>query len=187
MTTREEWLNQASLVLIERIRPHVPGQPLVAYISVGWPKRGKEIGECWDGSQSQDGRPHVFISPNLAAGEPWRILDVLLHELIHAALGTKVSHRGPFVRVAKAVGLLPPWTGTSPSEALAADLRALAVQLGPYPHAALSRRLAGEKRPGSRLRLFECECEPPVKVRVARDEFRATCDDCQASFTKEEK
>lgn len=35
---------------------------------------------------------------------------------------------------------------------------------------------------GSRLRLFECECMPAVKVRVARDEFAATCDCCHAHF-----
>lgn len=35
---------------------------------------------------------------------------------------------------------------------------------------------------GSRLKLFECECVPPVKARVARPEFRATCDCCKSGF-----
>ena len=35
---------------------------------------------------------------------------------------------------------------------------------------------------GSRLRLFECDCVPPVKARVARDEFAATCDCCAGHF-----
>lgn len=35
---------------------------------------------------------------------------------------------------------------------------------------------------GSRLRLFECACEPPIKARVSRDEFRATCDCCNSGF-----
>jgi len=35
---------------------------------------------------------------------------------------------------------------------------------------------------GSRLRLFECECLPPVKARVSRDEFKATCDCCHTGF-----
>lgn len=35
---------------------------------------------------------------------------------------------------------------------------------------------------GSRLRLFECECLPPVKARVSRDEFKATCDCCNSGF-----
>ena len=39
------------------------------------------------------------------------------------------------------------------------------------------------KGSGSRLRLWECDCTPkPVKVRVASDDFRATCDHCGAAF-----
>ena len=37
---------------------------------------------------------------------------------------------------------------------------------------------------GSRLRLWECECERPVKVRVASDDFRAHCDECEAPFSR---
>lgn len=35
---------------------------------------------------------------------------------------------------------------------------------------------------GSRLRLFECECTPPTKARVARDIFNATCNCCSSLF-----
>lgn len=37
---------------------------------------------------------------------------------------------------------------------------------------------------GSRLRLFECECVPPLKVRVAHDTFNCTCNDCNNLFTR---
>jgi hypothetical protein len=40
------------------------------------------------------------------------------------------------------------------------------------------------KGSGSRLRLFECECEPPIKVRLARDEFNATCNCCHHGFMR---
>ena len=40
------------------------------------------------------------------------------------------------------------------------------------------------KGSGSRLRLWECECERPVKVRVASDDFRAHCDECESPFTR---
>lgn len=44
------------------------------------------------------------------------------------------------------------------------------------------------KGSGSRLRLYECSCSPkPVKVRVASDDFLATCDVCGESFVKVEK
>jgi hypothetical protein len=38
------------------------------------------------------------------------------------------------------------------------------------------------KGSGSRLRLFECDCVPPVKVRVARDNFEAACLCCDGLF-----
>ena len=38
---------------------------------------------------------------------------------------------------------------------------------------------------GSRLRLYECKCEPkPVKVRVASDDFDATCNVCGSKFER---
>lgn len=38
---------------------------------------------------------------------------------------------------------------------------------------------------GSRLRLYECECAPkPFKVRIASDEFDATCNCCDSRFLK---
>ena len=40
---------------------------------------------------------------------------------------------------------------------------------------------------GSRLRLWVCECTPkPVRVRVASDDFAATCDLCGAPFRLQE-
>jgi len=40
------------------------------------------------------------------------------------------------------------------------------------------------KGSGSRLRLYECRCAEPVKVRVASDTFEATCNRCHALFLK---
>jgi uncharacterized paraquat-inducible protein A len=37
------------------------------------------------------------------------------------------------------------------------------------------------------MRLWECKCERPVKVRVASDEFEATCDRCNAKFERGDK
>src|SRR5262249_3334491 len=35
---------------------------------------------------------------------------------------------------------------------------------------------------GSRLRLYMCECERPIKVRVASDDFQARCLSCESKF-----
>lgn len=41
------------------------------------------------------------------------------------------------------------------------------------------------KGSGSRMRLWQCACaQKPVKVRVASDDFRATCDHCGAAFKR---
>ena len=39
---------------------------------------------------------------------------------------------------------------------------------------------------GSRLRLYLCSCEQPVRVRVARDDFRARCLICGSAFKRKE-
>lgn len=37
---------------------------------------------------------------------------------------------------------------------------------------------------GSRLRLFVCACNPPVKARVSHDAFHATCEICKTAFKR---
>jgi hypothetical protein len=37
---------------------------------------------------------------------------------------------------------------------------------------------------GSRLRLYECECVPPVKIRAAKDDLNCTCGICNARFVR---
>lgn len=172
--TREAWLRRACAV----IGPEL-GAPAGLHVSMGFPKgaRGKRktIGQCWPGAASADKAPHIFVSPELDGAAT--VLAVLVHELIHAG-EPGAGHKGAFVTKAKRVGLVKPWTATNPGPELAARLAALAVELGPFPHAALA--VAARGRKGSRLRLWECAC--PVKVRVASDDFNASCGDCGSPF-----
>lgn len=181
--TREAWLLRAgactAAMLTDAAGLRVPDH----YVSVGFPRGGtsrwRHFGQCWDGARSRDQRPHLFVSPELS--EPPRVLAVLLHEQIHAAVGPQAGHRGGFVRAARAVGFVRPWTHALTGNDLTKRLYALGSQLGPYPHAAL--KPASPERPGSRLRLWECAC--PVKVRVASDTFAAHCDDCRTPFVRQ--
>ena len=116
--------------------------------------------------------------------DPGEVLAVLVHEQIHAAVGCKVGHKGAFVKAARAAGLVKPWTATTPSPELARDLDVILQKTGPYPHAALVPML--RPKPGSRLRLWECKCPRPVKVRVASEDFEAHCDRCAAPFKQKE-
>ncbi len=37
---------------------------------------------------------------------------------------------------------------------------------------------------GSRMRLYECQCQPVIKVRTANDDLNATCNVCNVAFVK---
>ena len=181
--TREGWLRDAAKRTGSLLAKVVDNQVPAFHVSVGFPKgargKGRAIGQCWDGTSSADGSCHVFICPTLV--DPAAVLPVLLHEQIHATVGCDQKHRGKFAKAMKAVGMVKPWTTSSPGPELATALAKIAEELGPYPHAALALPLLGKK--GSRLRLWQCECG--VKVRVARDSFNATCDDCGGAFERQ--
>lgn len=140
---RESWLHAAT----EMFRPWFEEQgvplPEHVHISVGFPKGiPRAIGQCFDSSVEEDGSatPHVFICPS--QGEPLRVLDILLHELIHAAIGCKEGHGKKFRQVALDFGLQGKMTetyveaGTELYERLSGVLEAL----GPYPHSPLMPR-----------------------------------------------
>ena len=173
MTTsdnREEWLQQAGVQLTRWVKkaggPAFP-PPLV---SVGWPRgsRGKShaIGQCWDKSASGESneisaRAHVFISPELTEAES--VLAVLLHELVHASVGTACGHRGEFRKVAIGTGLEGKMTATVAGAALSKRLGALAGVLGKYPHPGLNE--SSRKKPGSRLLKVLCgDCGCIVRI-----------------------
>ena len=102
LPTREAWL----LGLANALRPvygrHKAALPTRVRISVGWPSksattaRTRRIGECW--YSASDGVPQVFVSPLLA--DQLQVAAVLMHELVHAALGpgAEPAHAGRSIR-----------------------------------------------------------------------------------------
>jgi hypothetical protein len=152
--TREQWLNAAALA----VRPLFDEQGANEYpkvrLSCGWPKggRGKTIGQAWHPESSGDATAEIFISPVL--DEPVRVLDILIHELIHATVGNEAGHKGPFRKLAKAIGLEGKMTATHAGEELAAKLLALTGNLGPYPHAELSKSTTTKQ--GTRMIKVQC-------------------------------
>jgi hypothetical protein len=108
--------------------------------SCGFP-RGKSsvIGQCFDPEVSADGTTNIFICPS--QDDTMRVLDILLHELIHACVGLKCKHRGAFRKMALEFGLEGKMTATmvSPGTPLHNTLGQIATELGDYPHAALSK------------------------------------------------
>ena len=156
--TREGWLEAA----IQEMTPwiEVQGHELPEIlVSVGFPKgaRGKSsaIGQCWYANCDEGEHNHIFVSPELR-DEP-RILDVLLHEMCHAALGGGVGHKAPFKKLATSVGLEGKMTATVASDGLNERLAALVKgTLGPIPHSKLTPG-SGIKKQTTRLLKVECE------------------------------
>jgi len=165
-SNRDSWLEAA----VKELRPDFAaiGFPLPAEIrtSVGFPFGGrggklKTIGQCWDAQFIDDKVTQIYISPTL--GDPVEILAVLVHELVHAAVGCACGHRGAFRKAALAAGLEGKMTATTAGDALKARLQKLAADLGTLPHCKLDP--SGRKKQGTRMLKAECEpCEYAVRL-----------------------
>lgn len=169
--TREQWLLECAELLWPKVVACGGEKPERYRVSCGWPSRNplmrpsasrRRIGECWsDGSD--DKAREIFISP--ALDNPVEVADVLLHELIHAALPPDTGHRHPFPSVAKRLGLEGKPTATFAGEELAEELKELTDSIGSYPHAKLDAGV----RPKQKARQMKCECpDCGCIVRMAR-------------------
>jgi len=169
--------------------------------------RGVCVYEAWE-----NGAKHDVIEIAARAQESWvQIAGTLVHEMGHVLAGHGAGHGAEWKIAARNLGFVkrPAAAGQCYSLSLfPQDLRfalhAMATTIGdghpsfrtfgagtgfvfrmPRPCSAGIGTRGGKSRgkgSGSRLRLFECSCETPVKVRAARDELHATCDDCGEGF-----
>jgi hypothetical protein len=131
--------------------------PAALHVSIGFPSTRalrRRIGECWPPEASRDGIAHLFVSPLL--GDDLPVLATLVHELVHAAVGTRARHGAPFRRLAVALGLTGRMTATVAGPTLEAQLRDLAASLGPFPHAGLVASAAGRPKQSTRLLKLSC-------------------------------
>ena len=167
---REAWL----MALVEALRPMFAGHgsplPDKLRVSCSFPSRGgikqsgkaTTIGQCWYPSNSAEGTTEVFVSPTQA--DPMVVAEILVHELVHAALGPGHGHGKVFKRLALLVGLEGKMTATRAGSRLQADLAPMLRALGPYPHASLDAT-AAEKKQTTRLIKVTCPyCEYSVRV-----------------------
>lgn len=159
--TREDWLTRATVALSEKFFPLADGRtrmPEKWACSCGFPYKSREaIGQCWPPTVSGDGTTHMFVCPTQA--EPVRVLDILLHEMGHAAVGCDKGHGKEFKVFCREVGLEGKATATvaNPGTELHATLSRIAEELGPYPHVAISKTVQKkrkEKKAGGWVRLM---------------------------------
>lgn len=146
--TRESWLNNAMVALNkEFFAANGHELPKKMRMSCGFPKAAghRAIGQCFDTPVSADETYEMFICPTQA--EPVRVLDIALHEMIHACVGIEAGHKGPFRKMAKEFGLAGKMTATVAEEGseLHKRLSRIARSLGKYPHAAMKPKRMPKK------------------------------------------
>lgn len=159
---REDWLTAAVgelRSLYDTIGHPLPAQIRLAcgFTSAG--RRTNKLAECWSPDASADGTTEILISPTIADAP--RVLDILLHELIHAA-GIS-GHGAAFAAPAAALGLVGPWKSTTAGPDFTERYGALLDALGPYPHAPLGS--AGKPAAPTYLLKAACpQCGYTVRV-----------------------
>jgi hypothetical protein len=160
--TREDWLRRATDLLRPAFLQRGAQLPAHLHLSVGFPsvgalrRKAPRVGECWSPQASRDGAAHLFLSPLLS--EPVEVLAVLVHELVHAAVGTAAGHGPVFRRLALALGLRGKMKATVAGPELGAQLEQLHRELGAFPHAGLLD-LGLRTKQSTRLLKIDCpEC-----------------------------
>lgn len=162
--TREEWLS----VFVKYLRPvfDAAGSPLPEKIriSCAFPVRTRTaIGQILSRRLSADGTREIFISPVLS--EAARVCDVVIHELVHAALPEGSGHGKLFRRLALKLGLTGKMTATVAGEELRAWLdRIIPVYLGPYPHSRVISFDTGKKQTTRLIKLQCPACEMIIRA-----------------------
>jgi hypothetical protein len=151
---REEWLNQ----MVEKLRPHFDkcGYPLPekVRVSIGFSSTSplKTLGECWHKEAAPDQVSQIFITPTY--GDGVEAAGTLMHELLHAALPSGATHKKPFKKGMKAIGLEGPPKSAGPNAASKAMLSGFIDEIGTFPHVPLQPRNQVKKQPTRMLKLF---------------------------------
>jgi hypothetical protein len=155
---REAWLRSAvELIKAKLCDPNGVKLPEKLQVSVGIPhgRQGKKgsthsIGQCWHEKCSAGGNTEIFIHPEL--DDAARVLDVIIHELIHAS--GVWDHKAEFKAIAVKFGLEGKMTATVAGDGLKQHIAVWLKHLPPYPHASLDIHKGGgdgPKKQGTRM------------------------------------
>lgn len=151
-------------------------------VSCSWPSSGgiarkkRTIGEHWSTMYSTGKTAEIFISPSLDGTKDGglEVAATLLHELLHAAKGTKAKHGRSFAAGCARLGLEGKPTATHAGEELAEKLKAVLLGLPPYPHARIDARAPMKSEQSRQLKVFckkdECPSQEDggFKFRLTR-------------------
>ena len=165
--TREEWLGVAAEEIAPYFEAHGFKLPAKLRFACSWPanSRGgkKVLGQCVAPEASQDGHTEIYIVPTVA--EPKLALGILVHELVHAAVGVRHKHNRTFAAACAKLGLTGKATEALPGPELAAMLEAKLEVLGAYPHGAVN--IDTSKKQATRMLKAVCP-ETGYSVRLTK-------------------
>ncbi len=171
--TREEWLQQLTSRLAALFDAGGHPLPPAIRLSVGFPStratsvKNRRVGECWHATATADQAPAIFVSPMVP--DALRVADILVHELVHAAVGPGVGHKGAFKRLALRLGLVGKMTATEAGPELKERLNALISEIGEYPHAAINPAMTERKKQTTRMVKASCNrADCGMVIRTAR-------------------
>jgi len=161
--TREEWLTAAvTRHFAPLFEAHENPLPTVR-VSTGFPVKGafgkvQVLSQCWRKAAAEDGISQIYISPVLS--DPVKVLDVLGHELVHAALPDGTAHKKPFKQLCERIGWTvgPAKSQTAGDEARAGLEKLVADILGAYPHAAVRKNVSGGEAKPQTCRQLKIRC-----------------------------
>ena len=197
LKTREHWLNEVidkhllsyfSHTHANVLSRRCGGQSLTDIrhkikVSCGFPagvrgsKSNKAIGVCWGEGASTAGNIEIFISPTIEDSS--RVIDILIHELIHAILPEGEGHGKNFRACAKRLNLTGKMTATVASDVLLYDIQKMLKDVGEYPHAKM--QMSNHKKQTTRMIKHECiNCG--AIWRMSRKYIPQCCPNCAADY-----
>ncbi|MCB7128156.1 MAG: hypothetical protein J3T61_01295 [Candidatus Brocadiales bacterium] len=187
--THEEYLQAVRDAVIQYAPEHAPVLENTKLVyGDGTPKRrGRCIKATWKLGEAL----HPFVEISAHAEESLiQIRGTIIHELGHA-ICEKTGHNKAWRRCCTELGLTIVKKGGQDyhqdhfNPALLLLLEKIPDPTDGNPDFSA---FGGQKKPGSRLVLFECACNPPVKVRIAAAEHIPViqCMECNFLFKRPE-
>jgi hypothetical protein len=205
--THERFIQTVRDIVVQGIADEMEQKRLLsAKLTYGSGQAGRR-GICFYGVWQHAGMADFLEICAIGEESPLQLAGTTIHELAHCLAGASAGHGPQWKFAAERLGLVRAlaagqsyceedfapsfWESirgiTSPTDGVpvfsaGVSARAPACPLG---HGTRGGKTRGAGS-GSRLRLFVCNCRPPVRVRVARDEgsFFALCMVCGFAFKR---
>jgi len=208
---REGWLNEAAIHLREFVRVTMSDLGIACrhrpppLISVGYPSGRRGAGQCW--VEVAD-RATIYLNPQIGAdatgtahllmpakatsdyAPSLRILDVLLHAIIHDEVGEQCGHRDDFADVARRCGLVGSLRDSYASPGLLQRLDVIRAKLGcDYPHVVStqerSQGMPGQRHQSSRQRKFVCSrCQRIIRCAGGEPDALHFCEGMPRNYSQ---